>query len=175
MLAAGLMAVAVPTVVPVLNRLSWAASRDSTAPTDGVVVRQRGQSDCGAAALKMVLDHYRIGGASLEELEVATRTGPDGTSLLALKNVAEQRGLLGRGLQVDVDRLEDVSMPAIAHVHGNHFVVVRSAAGDVIVDDPSIGRLRMSAAAFDRAWDGVVLTFFAPDPGRQGTIPSGSG
>lgn len=95
LLAAGLMAVVAPTVVPVLNRLSWAASRDSTAPSDGVVVRQRGQSDCGAVALKMILDHYGVGDASLEDLEAATRAGPGGTSLLALKDVAEQRGLRG--------------------------------------------------------------------------------
>ncbi len=176
LLAAGLVAVAVVTAAPVLNRLSWAASLDSTAPSDGVIVRQRGESDCGAAALKMVLEHHGLGDASLEDLEAATRTGPDGASLLALKHVAEQRGLTGQGLQLDVGRLKDVPMPAIAHVHGDHFVVVRSAAGDVIVDDPSIGRLRMSAAAFDRAWDGIVLTFATPDPHKQGTtVVSGSG
>ena len=169
LLAAALTAVAVPAVMPVLSRLSWAASRDPAAPSEGVIVRQRGQSDCGAAALKMVLDYYGVGDASLEDLEAATRIGPDGTSLLALKHVAEQRGLTGQGLRLSVGHLKDVSMPAIAHVHGDHFVVVRSATDDVIVDDPSIGRLRMSAAAFNRAWDGIVLTFTGPDTHRQGT------
>lgn len=48
--------------MPVLNRLSWVASRDSAVP-EGEVVRQRRRSDSGAAALKMVLDHYGAGAA----------------------------------------------------------------------------------------------------------------
>ena len=157
--AIALLAVAVRAAGPALNRLAWAASIDPTAPAVGQIVRQQKNSDCGPAALKMVLDHHGITGATLAELELATGTGPDGTSMLALKRAAEARGLDGQGLRLPVERLDDIPLPAIAHVHGDHFVVIRSAGEELVVDDPSLGRLRMNARTFDRSWNGVVLTF----------------
>ena len=157
--AIALLAVAVRAAGPALNRLAWAASIDPTAPAVGQIVRQQKTSDCGPAALKMVLDHHGITGATLAELELATGTGPDGTSMLALKRAAEARGLNGQGLRLPVERLDDIPLPAIAHVHGDHFVVIRSAGEELVVDDPSLGRLRMNARTFDRSWNGVVLTF----------------
>lgn len=145
---------------PVLDRLAWLASRDPSASSAGEVIRQRGRSDCGAAALAMILDHYGIKWTSLDELETALHTRSEGTSLAALKLVAEERGLLSQGLRLDVEALDRLPMPAIAHVHRSHFVVVRRlGGGQLVVDDPALGRLRMSATAFDRAWDGVILTF----------------
>ncbi len=164
LLAASLTAVALRAARPSLDRLAWAATLDRTAEAEADVVRQRGRSDCGPAALKMVLDHFGVAGATLRELEAATGTGPDGTSMLALKQVAEARGLVSRGLRLSIDQLPELPMPFIAHVHGDHFVVVRSAGNRLVVDDPSLGRLRMSPATFDRSWDGVVLTFRRPSP-----------
>ncbi len=159
LLATGLVAVAVRAVGPTLDRLAWAASIDPAAPGLGEVVRQQKRSDCGPAALKMILDHHGLVGATLAELEVATGAGPDGTSMLALKKAAEERGLAGQGLRLPVERLDDIPMPAIAHVHGDHFVVIRSAGQELVIDDPSLGRLRMSSRTFERSWDGVVLAF----------------
>ena len=159
LLAAGLVAVAVRAVGPTLDRLAWAASIDLSAQGSAEVVRQQGRSDCGPAALKMILNHYGIRGATLPELEAATGMGPDGTSLLALKRTAEQHGLAGQGLRLPVTRLRDIPMPAIAHVHGDHFVVIRSAGNELVIDDPSLGRLRMTSGVFERSWDGVVLAF----------------
>lgn len=164
LLATGLVAVAVRAVGPSLDRLAWAASIDPSAPAAGEVVRQQGRSDCGPAALKMILDHHGITGTTLAELEVATGTGPDGTSMLALKRTAERRGLASQGLRLPVERLEGILMPAIAHVHGDHFVVIRSAGEDLVIDDPSLGRLRMSARTFERSWDGVLLAFTGGPP-----------
>ena len=159
LLATGTVAVAVRAVGPTLDRLAWAASIDPSAHGAAEVVRQQGRSDCGPAALKMILDHHGITGVTLAELEVATETGPDGTSMLALKRTAEQRGLASQGLRLPVARLHGIPMPAIAHVHGDHFVVLRQAGSKLIIDDPSLGRLRMSAKTFERSWDGVVLAF----------------
>ena len=143
-----------------LDRLAWAASLDRSAPLPADFVSQRGDSDCGAAALKMVLAHHGFREVTLDEIEAAADVGPRGTSLLALKKIAEDQGLKSQGLRLAIEHLGDLPMPAIAHVHGDHFVVLRSVdAVRVVVDDPSLGRLRMSTAAFDRAWGGVVLAF----------------
>ncbi len=109
----------------------------------------------------MILHHHGITDTTLEELDAATSTGPKGSTFLALKRAAESRGLSSLALRVPTEELSNVPTPAIAHVHGDHFVVVRRIASDVIVDDPSLGRLRMSRATFLRAWDGIVLTFSA--------------
>ena len=153
---------------PALDRLAWLASRDPSASSAGEVIRQRGRSDCGAAALAMVFNHHGIEWRTLAELETALRTRSDGASLAALKEAAEERGLLSQGLRSDVEALRRLPMPAIAHVHRSHFVVVRRTGDRLVVDDPAIGRLQMSEAAFDRVWDGVILTFERPrTPARR--------
>lgn len=142
------------------DRLVWAASLDRAAPVPADFVSQRGDSDCGPASLKMVLDHHGFHAVTLEEIESAAAIGARGTSLLALKKISENQGLRSRGLKLPIGKLADLPTPAIAHVHDDHFVVLRSVdASGVVVDDPSIGRLRMSIASFGRAWDGVVLVF----------------
>lgn len=159
LVAAGLVTVAARVLGPTMDRLAWAAALDPSAPAPGEVVRQQRRSDCGPAALKMVLDHWGIQDATLAELEIATGTGPDGTSLLALKRAAEERGVTSQGLRLPVQRLSEIPLPAIAHVHGDHFVVIRSIGDELVIDDPSLGRLRMSPRVFARSWDGVVLSF----------------
>lgn len=152
------------------DRLVWAASLDHAAPLPTGFVPQRGASDCGPASLKMVLDHHGFHAVTLEEIESAAAIGPRGTSLLALKNISENQGLRSRGIQLSIEKLADLPMPAIAHVHGDHFVVLRSIdSSGVVVDDPSIGRLRMSSARFSRAWDGIILVF---DPDSSGPAES---
>ena len=172
LVAAGLVGVAFRAVSPTLDRLAWAASLDLSARDAEEVVWQQGRSDCGPAALKMILDHHGIHGSTLPELEAATGTGPDGTSLLALKHAAEERGLAGQGLRLPVQQLTSIPLPAIAHVHGDHFVVIRSAGAELVVDDPSLGRLRMRPKVFERSWDGIVLTFTTATPtiSRTGNV-----
>ena len=109
----------------------------------------------------MILHYHGITDSTLDELDAATSSGPKGSTFLALKRAAESRGLSSLAFRLPIEELSNVPMPAIAHVHGDHFVVIRSIANDVIVDDPSLGRLRMSRTTFLRAWDGSVLTFSA--------------
>ena len=115
------------------------------------------KGNCGPVALMMLLDHWGVEDATLAELEIATETGPHGTSLLALKKAAQQRGLSALPLQLPADELRDIPPPAIAHVHGDHFIVIRSAGEELVIDDPARGRLRISTRLFARSWTGVVL------------------
>lgn len=170
LVAAGLVTVASRALGPTMDRLAWAAALDPSAPAPGEVVRQQRRSDCGPAALKMVLDHWGIQDVTLAELEIATGTGPDGTSLLALKKAAEERGVTSQGLRLPVHRLREIPLPAIAHVHGDHFVVIRSTGDELVIDDPSLGRLRMSSRSFARSWDGVVLAFTSGPPPIPRTV-----
>lgn len=138
--------------------MAWIASLDPTIPEPADLVRQSGDTDCGPAVLMMVLDHYGLGQLTPENFETTMPVGPAGTNMLKIKQIAETYGLRGQGLRLSVERLPELRMPVVAHVFDNHFVLLRSASDDFVVDDPSVGRLRMSPETFDRAWDGIVLT-----------------
>lgn len=141
------------------SRIAWIASLDPATPEPAELVRQRQDTDCGPAVLKMVFDHYGLDAITLEDIRSVAISGVDGTNLLALKRIAEDQGLKAQGLRLSMERLSDLHMPAIAHVHGNHFVLLRSVGDEIVLDDPAVGRLRMSPKAFAQAWNGIVLSF----------------
>ena len=136
------------------SRVAWAASLDRG--YDGPLRRAEG-TECGPAALAMVMEHHGID-VPIAALAREAGTGASGTSLLKLKHTAQRRGFRAEGWRMSFADLREIELPAVAHVHGDHFVVVRSLGRRVVVDDPSLGRLRMSHRTFRRAWDGVVLT-----------------
>ncbi|MXX73841.1 MAG: hypothetical protein F4210_04475 [Holophagales bacterium] len=150
--AAGLAVLVACLAYSASTRLVWPV------PDDGAVVRQSGRLDCGPAALKMIFDHYQIA-SDVEEIALAAGLGTSGTNLLALKRVAEARSLVATGMRLSIGELRVLPMPVIAHMDENHFVVVRSAGDEFLVDDPSVGRLKMGARAFTRSWTGVIMVF----------------
>jgi predicted double-glycine peptidase len=128
--------------------------------SDGVEL-QRKRNDCGPASLKMIFDHVAIHaplGELTEELAL-TRTG---TSMLALKEAAERRGLHAEGWRLTTRGLVRVPSPAVLLIHGDHFVVMDSVSTDyqIFIRDPALGRLRMSLHRLARVWRGETLVFF---------------
>ncbi len=111
--------------------------------------------DCGPAALKSLLDGFRIP-ISYGRLREACQTDIDGTSIDTLEDIAQQAGLDAEQVMLPVDHvLESVSrnLPAIVAVQGPsgaaHFVVAWRLCGPLVqVMDPSHGRLWISRAAF---------------------------
>jgi ABC-type bacteriocin/lantibiotic exporter with double-glycine peptidase domain len=150
----------------------WASARGTVSPArlvatvTGVevlgfegVVRQRGRADCGAAALAMVLASFDRP-VSVDALDDELPIGPGGTSMLALQDAARRRGLDAAGWRMSWAGLSSMSLPAIAFVDGDHFVVVlRADPASVEIADPARGRLRLSRRAFARRWRGEVLAF----------------
>jgi len=115
---------------------------------------------CGPASLKMVLDHFGLL-VALGELEKQVMLTRRGTSMLALKEAAERRGLCAEGWRLVGKDLLRVSLPAIILVHGDHFMVVDSisAQRQVYMRDPAVGRLRMSLYQLAGLWRGETLVF----------------
>jgi ATP-binding cassette subfamily B protein len=92
---------------------------------------------------------------ALRILAAVSARGADMASLLA---VARRVGVEGRGLRLPVDRYEQLPLPCIAHVDGNHFVVLERVRGDVIeVLDPALGRVRATRAELSRRTSGAYL------------------
>lgn len=122
------------------------------------VFLQEGESDCGPAALMNVFQKYGIE-SSLEEIELIAGTTEEGTSMLGLKQMAELKGLKATGWKYTWEDFSKTTLPVIAFVRSNHYVVVDSIYenGDLIIIDPARGRLKMSARKFKRIWSGETL------------------
>ena len=152
-----------PDLAAALSRLGGKAKRKRVP-----YVAQLEAADCGAACLAMVLGYYGST-VALERTRsvVGTNRGLDALTMI---RGAEQFGLRGRGVKVDVGDLHHLPAASVLHWGFNHFVVldrVRRGAIDII--DPASGRRRIPMANVRRQFTGVALVFepietFAPTP-----------
>ena len=103
----------------------------------------------------------------MDDLAQEAGTGPDGTSLDALARAVRKRGLSAVGVQVTPEALREQPLPAIA-LADRHYVLVEAAdrAGVVVRDRGK--RERLSWAAWNRRWAGVLLRL-QPRAARNGT------
>jgi len=123
---------------------------------DGVVF-QKQSNDCGPSALQMVLDRFHIQ-STVEELEQSIVLTERGTSMLALKELAEKKGLCVRGWKLTVKDLLIQPLPAILFVKGNHYVVVDSVRqSELYLRDPALGRIKMPVEQLPKIWGGETL------------------
>jgi hypothetical protein len=124
------------------------------------VTRQVSPNDCGVAALHMVLREMGEP-RRYEALRAEFRLKPGGASMADLKLAAERYGLAAEGWLYSPADIRSIPLPAIAFVHGNHFVVLETVetGGSVVVLDPARGRLRVSGSHFRWIWNGETLVF----------------
>lgn len=115
--------------------------------------------ECGAASLAMILAYYHKY-VSLEVLRIECGVSRDGTKASNILRAARKFGLEGSGYKMEIADLKSVKKPAILFWNFNHFVVFEGFKGKTaIINDPAVGRRRISAQEFDESYTGVVLTF----------------
>ncbi|MBM3511779.1 MAG: cyclic nucleotide-binding domain-containing protein [Alphaproteobacteria bacterium] len=120
-------------------------------------LRQHDQTDCGAASLAMITAYYGVP-VGLARLRDLANVDADGASLWSLAQAAEVLGFHARGLQVSYDALADVTLPAIVHWEGYHYIVLyRVGRRHVVVGDPALGLRRLSVDEFRNGWTGRAL------------------
>ncbi len=146
---------------PDLVRQACASSMGAVYLGSGGVERQKKRNECGAASLKMVFDHAGIPATPLELRRELALTR-HGTSMLALKQAAEKRGLHAAGWRLTTGGLSRIPTPAILLIHGDHFVVMDSVSGEAgaFLRDPALGRLRIGLPQLARIWRGETLVFW---------------
>jgi ABC-type bacteriocin/lantibiotic exporter with double-glycine peptidase domain len=116
-------------------------------------------TECGAAALAMVLGHHGHH-AGLAQVRLACGVGRDGSSAGDLVRAARGFGLEANGVRAELEQLGLLTLPAILHWDFDHFVVLERLRGDrAVLVDPASGRRRMTVAELGRHFTGAALQF----------------
>lgn len=134
-----------------------------------IYMPQVDESDCGVAALAMILKNYGSR-YSIARLRNLAKTDKEGTTALGLVKTAQKLNFETQAIQADMSLFEekDIPYPFIAHVVKNgtleHYYVVLGCTKTQIViadPDPVVKVIKMDRKRFAKEWTGVSL-FFAP-------------
>jgi ATP-binding cassette subfamily B protein len=140
-------------------------------------VKQRDITDCGAACLKSVASRYGLD-MPVAQLRQFASTDEEGTNIVGMIDAAQEMGFMAKGVRGNLDSLNRIPLPAIAHVvidgQLNHFVVIYEVnEANVTFMNPDEGRVQtLSIGEFDEIWTGVLVLLLPDDdfePGDETT------
>lgn len=122
-------------------------------------IYQMEATECGAASLSMVLGFYGKN-VPLEKMRIETGVSRDGCNAKNILQAAEKFGLEGAAYMKSLDALLEVQPPCIIHWNFNHFVVFEGKKGKYFyINDPAVGRRKLTYEELDVAFTGIVLMF----------------
>jgi len=128
------------------------------------VIVQTEITECGLACLTMVAIYHghQVDLAALRRRFAISLRGANLSRLLA---IAQELGLHGRGVRLELEALRDLKTPSILHWDLNHFVVLkRATARFVEIHDPSNGLRRLTWEEASKHFTGIALELSrAPD------------
>lgn len=122
-------------------------------------VFQMEATECGAASLTMILGYFgRF--MPLEQMRIETGVSRDGCNARNIMRAARKFGLEVHGYRKSAEGLMELPVPCILHWNFNHFVVWEGVKGkDCYINDPAMGRRKLTYDDIDSCFTGVVLTF----------------
>ncbi|OKH53577.1 ABC transporter ATP-binding protein [Calothrix sp. HK-06] len=133
------------------------------------IVLQHSEEDCGAACIATIAKYYNRTFA-LNRVREAVGTGSQGTSLLGLNRGAEVLGFNVRRVKATpqlIDQLHQISLPAIIHWKGNHWVVLYGQKGKkYVIADPGVGIRYLTRKELIAGWANGVMLLLSPDDSR---------
>ncbi|QBE94824.1 Lactococcin-G-processing and transport ATP-binding protein LagD [Blautia producta] len=126
-------------------------------------VYQMEATECGAASLAMILA-YHGKYMPLEQLRIETGVSRDGCNAKNIMRAGRKLGMEAKGFRKSLNSLLELKPPCIIHWNFNHFVVFEGAKGkDYYINDPAMGRRKLTYEELDAAFTGIVLTFSKTD------------
>ncbi len=133
-------------------------------------VLQMEATECGAAALSMVLAYYGMW-VPLEKLRAECGVNRDGSKASCIIRAARNRNCRADGLRLTVndilELLPEAPFPLIIHWEFNHFVVLEGIKnGKAYLNDPAMGRRIVPLEEFRTSYTGIAL-YIAPGEGFQ--------
>lgn len=122
-------------------------------------IYQMEATECGAASLSMVMGYYGRHMA-LEQMRIETGVSRDGCNAKNILRAARKFGFEAKGYRKGFDGLLECKPPCIIHWNFNHFVVWEGVKGKyAYINDPAMGRRKLTLEEIDDCFTGVVLTF----------------
>lgn len=148
------------------------------------MIKQLDETDCGAAALAMILDHYGKK-LPLAQIREAIRVDQQGASIYGLWDGAEHFGLSVQTQEGDADaawnamQAGDISFPAVIRIvnkdNYTHYVVVCGIKKDKLyVNDPGEGKMRLTREQFGACFQGQIMVFQPTEQFRKENRKKGS-
>lgn len=126
-------------------------------------ILQMEATECGAASLDMIFAYFGKF-MPLEQMRIETGVSRDGCNAANMMRAAKRFGLACRGFRKETEDLKKLPMPCIIHWNFNHFVVLEGFKGKhVFLNDPAVGRRKLTYQELDDSFTGVVMTFEKTD------------
>ena len=126
-------------------------------------IYQMEATECGAASLSMIFGFFGKY-IPLEQMRIETGVSRDGCNAANIMRCAKKYGLECHGYRRELEALKNVDLPCIIHWNFNHFVVFEGFKGKyAYLNDPAIGRRRLTMEELDDGFTGIVLTFKLTD------------
>ncbi len=125
-------------------------------------IKQRDITDCGAACLASVAEHYKLG-IPVSRIRQYASTDKRGTNVQGLLEAAEKLNFQAKGVKGGMDSLAKIPKPAIAHIVVkevlHHYVVIyKVTATHITVMDPAFGEMKKyTNEEFKKVWTGVLV------------------
>jgi ATP-binding cassette, subfamily B, bacterial CvaB/MchF/RaxB len=123
------------------------------------VILQSEAPECGIACLAMVASYH---GHRTDLSSMRMRLSPSlkGITLKNVAQIAESMGMTARGVQIPLQSLGKLRMPAVLHWDMNHFVVLVKVAGRrMTIHDPARGKRVLFIEEASRHFTGVAMEF----------------
>ncbi len=122
-------------------------------------IYQMEATECGAASLSMVMGYYGKHMA-LEQMRIETGVSRDGCNAKNILRAARKFGFEAKGYRKSLEGLLECRPPCIIHWNFNHFVVWEGMKGKyAYINDPAMGRRKLTMEELDDCFTGIVLTF----------------
>lgn len=129
-------------------------------------IYQMEATECGAASLSMVFAYFGKY-FPLEKMRIETGVSRDGCNAGNIMRAAKKYGFECHGYRKEPEDLKKLTPPCIIHWNFNHFVVFEGFKGKyAYINDPAMGRRKLTMKELDDSFTGIVLTF-KPTPSFQ--------
>ena len=126
-------------------------------------IYQMEATECGAASLSMIFSYFGKN-IPLERMRIETGVSRDGCNAGNIMRCAKRYGLNCHGYRKEPSALRTLPMPCIIHWNFNHFVVFEGFKGKyAYINDPAMGRRKLTMEELDDSFTGIVLTFEKTD------------
>ncbi|MGJ1325389.1 peptidase domain-containing ABC transporter [Sphingobacterium faecium] len=130
--------------------------------TREILIKQHDIKDCGAACLASI-GAYNGLFIPIAKIRQICHTDTRGTNALGLVVGLEKMGFKAKGVQTDIEHINEAPLPAIAHVikrevYQHYVVIYQFKKGIVKYMDPEYGEMiEEPLSEFEKIWTGVLI------------------